>query len=1221
MKTKSFGARAASSHGRVAARITAAVALLCSLSGFAGEHYKPEEVGYVVNQKAEVTNANGFLSSKAVAFGLSIPIRDLPKAPPPRGKGIKDLDERNENPRVRYPIPGAGLGESDFVDPLLALNRGDAPSAMPSPAATYDGMTNAEACGCLPPDTNGDIGPTHYVQTVNVRVSIYNRATGARVLGPDLQSSAFFSGLPAGNSCRTSDDGDPVVLYDPLADRWMISQFEVDDVPGHQCIAISQTGDPTGAYFAYDFVMPNGEFHDYPHYGVWPDGYYMADHMFNQAGTAYTGAGFFAFDRAKMLAGDPSASYIFYSNVNAGGHLPVDLDGFVAPPAGLPHRFVEFLADEFGSATDGLRVYELVPNYANPGASTFTTKGDITLAAFDARAPTSSRSVIEQSGTAVGLDAIADRLMFRVAYRNLGSAAAPVNSYVGTFTVNVSGVNPTSMATYQAGERWFELRSTDTGAALPTVRDQGTQNLAPGNGAGGVNNFMGSIAQDAQGNLALGFSQSSSTSFPNIVIAGRTGPGTGGGLNEGEASFFASGGSQTSSSNRWGDYSAMGVDPTDECTFWYTQEYYASTSASAWRTRFGKFTYPGCTTPPRGLIAAHITDCGSSADISGATVSVSGGFSRQTNASGALLSNIGVPPATYTVSVSKTNYSTYTDNAVVVTDGNTTTVSACITGSPAIASAPPALVTAENYLPLNSAPDPGETVTVSLPLHNTSTTNSTNLVATLQASGGVTAPSAPQNYGVLVGGGANVSRDFSFTAAGTCGDDITLTLTLQDGALNLGTATFTMQLGTTLTTTALSENFDGVTAPALPAGWTTAQSGAATAFVSSITLPNSVPNDAYSPNATAVGNAEIVSPAISVPAGGGQVSFRNLFNLEDTYDGGVLEIAVNGGAFADITTGGNAFLTGGYTDTISSSWSSPIGGRQAWSGLSGGTTAAPTYLTSTINLPAAAAGQSVQLKWRSAADSSVAAAGANGLRIDDVTVSASSPVCSVPAVNTAPTITGPANANINEDAATGALAVTVGDTETAASALVLSGSSSDTVLVPNANIVVGGSGSARTVTVTPAADRFGTATITLTVTDGGAMTATATFDVIVAAVNDKPAFTLGVSPSHPGGSSGAQTSAGFVASTDLGPNEGAQTVIGYSVTETADPNGIVSGTAIAADGTLTYTLSGLSGTANLNATLQDSGGTANGGIDTSDPMSFTITVGPLTDAVFADGFE
>jgi hypothetical protein len=321
----------------------------------------------------------------------------------------------------------------------------------------------------------------------------------------------------------------------------------------------------------------------------------------------------------------------------------------------------------------------------------------------------------------------------------------------------------------------------------------------------------------------------------------------------------------------------------------------------------------------------------------------------------------------------------------------------------------PAAITAESLSPPNGAPDPTEQVTATFPLKNVGTVSTTNLVATLQTSGGVTAIPAGenQNYGVVVAGGATVSRPFTFRADGTCGATITATFQLQDGATNLGNITYNFQLGTNSTTTPLTQNFDGVAAPALPAGWTTSASGtSATLWVTSTTTPVSAPNDVFAPDLTNVADDQLISPTIAIQAGGGQVTFKNLYNMENLFDGMVLEISINGGAFNDIITAGGSFVTGGYTATLASG--SPIGGRQAWTGLSGGTTAAPTYITTTVNLPSASNGLPIVLKWRAASDSSVAAAGAAGVLVDNITVTTFTSVCTAATTLRIDSITPPA---------------------------------------------------------------------------------------------------------------------------------------------------------------------------------------------------------------------
>jgi uncharacterized repeat protein (TIGR01451 family) len=264
----------------------------------------------------------------------------------------------------------------------------------------------------------------------------------------------------------------------------------------------------------------------------------------------------------------------------------------------------------------------------------------------------------------------------------------------------------------------------------------------------------------------------------------------------------------------------------------------------------------------------------------------------------------------------------------------------------------------------NGAVDPAETVTVNFGLKNIGTARTTNLVATLLPTGGILSPSAPRTYGVLSTNGTAVVQPFTFIATGNCGGTNTASLQLQDGAPNLGTVTFPFGLGQSSVSTVCSQNFDGVTGPALPAGWTTSTSGAQSAWVTSTSARDTTPNSVFSPDPASVGVNELDSPTITLPVGLAQLTFRHNYNLETSYDGGVLEIKIGGGAWTDILTAGGSFVSGGYNYTLSSLYSNPLAGSQAWSGNSGG------FITTLVNLPAAASGQTIQLRWRCGSDNS-----------------------------------------------------------------------------------------------------------------------------------------------------------------------------------------------------------------------------------------------------------
>jgi hypothetical protein len=379
---------------------------------------------------------------------------------------------------------------------------------------------------------------------------------------------------------------------------------------------------------------------------------------------------------------------------------------------------------------------------------------------------------------------------------------------------------------------------------------------------------------------------------------------------------------------------------------------------------------------PANLATGYLADAGGS----NTTVSYSFNLPAGAQTFSVMVEDVPVGPASnspYTLSVSGACVGTCPVVPVLAANGSTLSQESC-----------PAF---------NSAVDPGERVTMNLKLINTGTTATSNLVGTLQSSANVIAPSGPTSFGAIPGGGGTAGRDFSFTAVGNCGDLVTLALKLQDGAVDFGTVFYSFRLGAATPGTPLTENFDGVTAPALPAGWTSTGSGSEPAWVTSTTNPSSAPNAAFAPNMATQGVTELVSPSIHINGLPAQVSFKNAFNVESGFDGGVLEISINGGAYQDILAAGGTFASGGYTGTLATGTLNPLTGRSAWTGLSGGTTAAPTYINSVVNLPAAAVGQNIQLKWRMGSDELVAATGTQpGQRVDNIVVTDTSYACTTP---------------------------------------------------------------------------------------------------------------------------------------------------------------------------------------------------------------------------------
>jgi len=446
--------------------------------------------------------------------------------------------------------------------------------------------------GVLPPDTNGDVSDTHYIQTVNNVWTVWditqaNPNTGLplNVFGPAAMSRTLFAGF--GGACETWDDGDPIVQYDHLSKRWLVSQFALPNYPNppfSECIAISATSDPLGAWYRYEYQFP--VMNDYPHFGVWPDGYYMSMNQFKPwTSPSWAGQGVVVFERSLMLTGgnarmvyiDTAASCVGGTEPECplGGMLPSDLDGPV-PPAGEPNHFMQFDDDAWGYSPDQVQIWDFAVNWT-AGTGTFTQVATLPVAAFDSEVCTAyTRNCIPQPGTVQGVDAIADRLMYRLQYRNFGTYQTLVTNH----TVDVN--DPAG----HAGIRWYELHKVN---GVWGVDQQGTYS------PDAAHRWMGSAALDGNGNLAIGYSVSDGTSiYPGIRYAGRLTTDLPNTLPQGESVMLAGTGNQTHSAARWGDYSSLSLSPTDDCQFWYTQEWNRVNSSAEWYTYIGAFTYPSC---------------------------------------------------------------------------------------------------------------------------------------------------------------------------------------------------------------------------------------------------------------------------------------------------------------------------------------------------------------------------------------------------------------------------------------------------------------------------------------------------------------------------------------------------------------------------------------------------------------------------------------------------
>jgi hypothetical protein len=469
------------------------------------------------------------------------------------------------------PSQPSPLGPEPERDPLLDSSNSAISTTLltPAPNLSFEGTTDADNASVVgfrvvPPDTNGAVGLDHYVQMNNLVFEIFDKATGAPLLGP-AAGNALWSGF--GGICETNNDGDPIVLYDHLADRWVFSQFANPPAgnDGHQCFAVSTSPDPTGSYFRYDFLVSPGKFNDYPKIGVWRDAYYISLNEFFAGPSFFSGAVAVAVERERMLAGAAARMVrIGVPGLFNFSLQPAQLEG-PAPPAGAPNTYVS----QVNGFPDGYRLWNFSVDWTNPGASTLTVLPFLQTAPFAVTV-----SAVPQAAPGEALDALANFTMYRAQFRQFNG----YQSLVLNHTVDVGGS--------RAGVRWAELRNSGAGWTLHQTGTQGP--------ADGLHRWMGSIAQDRNGNIALGYSASGTSQPPDIRYASRSATDPLGTLPGGEVILHSGTGVQTDSFNRWGDYSAMSGDPFPDCTFWYTQEYYETTGAYDFKTRVGSFSFPNC---------------------------------------------------------------------------------------------------------------------------------------------------------------------------------------------------------------------------------------------------------------------------------------------------------------------------------------------------------------------------------------------------------------------------------------------------------------------------------------------------------------------------------------------------------------------------------------------------------------------------------------------------
>ena len=562
--------------------------------------------------------------SSAVAFDLSPALRNLALARKPhtaqfKAEGESEFREVRPEPELRTPFSQNKGHRAD-----KALQSAITAPAIPATSANFEGLSNLDNFNIFgfrvnPPDPVGDVGPNHYVEIINLIFAVYDKS-GNRLLGP-VDTGTLWSNFPVPDC--TDPSGDPIVLYDQLTDRWILSQFttrgfdengDFNGLPFYNCVAVSQTGDPTGAYYRYAFItsQPNSTsafFPDYPKYGVWTNSYVITSRDFGSNGEY--GITVYALEKNKMVNGQPARAVQFFIDGNdpdllplvGDGLLPADIDGKQKPmnDAAIPIVGTQDDGSGYGGTFDALNIFDLRVHWNAGAAANASLKlaAQLPTAAFDSIfpcGPASARDCLPQPGITNSqqfLDILSyrQRPTWRLAYRNFKDHETLVTNQSVEALPGVAGV------------RWYEIRRDGLGNY--SLYQQGT--FAPNDG---VHRWMGSAAMDKNGDIALGYSVVNGTNvFPGIRYTGRLSGDPLGQMTLGEGTVINGSGVQTTTNSRWGDYTSMNIDPSDDCTFWYVDEYYQVSgvplplpppplpppgTTAPWQTRIASFKLPGC---------------------------------------------------------------------------------------------------------------------------------------------------------------------------------------------------------------------------------------------------------------------------------------------------------------------------------------------------------------------------------------------------------------------------------------------------------------------------------------------------------------------------------------------------------------------------------------------------------------------------------------------------
>jgi len=938
---------ASSSRGsvrRLVGMVTPAVAL--ALAFMVGLPARADEPGSPASDPVVV-------SAPVTPFVVDVDLRDLP-APPEwqPGMPVREVPRREFHPPAIVPPE-----PEPQRDPLMDLQIAAAQSwteAFTTPSRNFTGFGYQ---GLNPSDPVGDVGPSHYIHASNASGSSVIRVYDKSEPTPVQLASTTMSAIGAGTGTCSSGRGDPVVIHDQFADRWLLAEFASSG--NTLCVYVSQTADPvSGGWYAYAFTTPS--FPDYHKWGVWRDAYGVAAN--ESSPSAY------AFNRTAMLAGQPATFQRFTAPDLSGFSFqtltPADTDGPLLPPAGSPIPFIRHVDNEahsgFSGPGDYLQLWFMDVDWATPANTTFTAAPAIQVTEFDSSlCGLTSFYCIGKPGVAQGssssLDPLREPVMFRYVYRNFGDHEA----MVGNLATDVDGSN-------LAGVRWFELRGSNTSWNL---FQEGTYALGDG-----VNRWMGAIAMDGAGNIALGYSVSNSSSvYPGLRYAGRLAGDPLGTMPQGEASMFEA--SANNGSNRWGDYASVSVDPLDDCTFWFASKFGGPTTGQ-WSTRVASFKFDACGTPDFyfSAVPASVSACvGQPAEYTVSVGSVAGFSDPVTlTAPGSpgtvtFTPNPVTPPGSSTLTVSGAAAGSYTFDVVATsttgskTDAVDLVVQASTPGEPTLTAPVNGAVNqplrpafqwsgsdADTFT-IQVATDPGfAAVAFATTTTETTATPGSDLASNTQYYWRVQASNAC--------GDGPYSAVFSFYTEALPGD------------CGIGT-------------TASVEFFDDLEGGA--SGWSSSGTGNTWALSTARFYSSTHSYHAVDPSTTS--DQRLVSPAVVLPSAASPVTlqFWNWQLMEDRstgcYDGGLVEISTNDGASWSHLPDA-VMLTDPYDGPVSS-----LGSLDGWCDDLG---ASNTVWKKAIVDVDAYAGQTVRFRFRLGSDSSVSR---EGWYVDDVKVQSCQP--------------------------------------------------------------------------------------------------------------------------------------------------------------------------------------------------------------------------------------